>query len=125
VEAVQSAGKICVLDIDVQGVKQLKERSDIASEKKLVFVRPPSVEELRKRLEGRGTETEESLQRRLDAVAREIEYGLADRNFDIVITNDVVETAYGELRTFVLPLIQAVKNFNGVVGVEGGGGGDQ
>lgn len=72
VQAVMSEGKVCVLDIDVQGVKQVKQ-TDLNPH--YIFVMPPSIEELECRLRDRGTETEESLQKRLDAAREEIEFG--------------------------------------------------
>lgn len=55
-------GRVVLLDIEMEGVKQIK-RSDIAA--RYVFVAPPSEEELERRLRGRGTEKEESIQKRL------------------------------------------------------------
>jgi guanylate kinase len=72
VQAVLSEGKVCVLDIDVQGVKKMKQ---LDMNPLYVFIMPPSVEELECRLRERGTETDESLQRRLDTAREEIEYG--------------------------------------------------
>jgi len=72
VQAVLSEGKVCVLDIDVQGVKQVKQ-TDLNPH--YVFILPPSIEELECRLRDRGTETEESIQRRLQAAKEEIAYG--------------------------------------------------
>lgn len=71
-QTVMSEGKVCVLDIDVQGVKQVKE-TDLNAY--CVFIMPPSMEELECRLRDRGTESPESLQKRLDAAKEEIEYG--------------------------------------------------
>lgn len=68
----QDAGKVCVLDIEVEGVKQIRD-SDLNPV--LVFVMPPSIEELKRRLVDRKTETPESLKKRLDTAHREIEYG--------------------------------------------------
>lgn len=62
-----------MLDIDVQGVKQIKKR--ISLDPLYVFVKPPSISELEKRLRQRNTETEESLQLRLKAAQEEIDYG--------------------------------------------------
>lgn len=56
------SGKICILDIDVQGVKLVK-KTDLNP--KYVFTKPPSIEVLETRLRARGTETEESLDKRL------------------------------------------------------------
>ena len=58
VEDVLTKGRICILDIDVQGVKAVKE-TDLTP--MYVFIKPPSLEVLEKRLRDRGTETEESL----------------------------------------------------------------
>lgn len=71
VRNVQDAGKVCVLDIEVEGVKQIR---DSELNPLLVFVLPPSIDELKRRLIERKTETPESLQKRLDTAHREIEY---------------------------------------------------
>lgn len=71
---VQNAGKVCVLDIEIEGVKQVR-ASDLNPV--LVFVMPPSIDELKRRLIERKTETPESLKKRLDTAHREIEYGEA------------------------------------------------
>jgi len=63
---------MCILDIDVQGVKQIKQTS---LEPRLIFVKPPSFEDLKNRLLNRGTETPESLQKRLSVAQAELEYG--------------------------------------------------
>lgn len=72
VQDVQLEGKVCVLDIDTQGVKQIKQSS---LNPIFVFIKPPSIEELEHRLRDRNTETEESLSLRLTAAKEEIEYG--------------------------------------------------
>mmetsp|Transcript_5377 Transcript_5377/g.20070 ORF Transcript_5377/g.20070 Transcript_5377/m.20070 type:complete len:196 (-) Transcript_5377:78-665(-) len=72
-EAVRTCGKnkqICILDIDIQGMKQVVQ-SDLNP--LCVFVNPPSLQILEKRLRGRNTETEESIQLRLKNAAFEIE----------------------------------------------------
>ncbi|XP_033229295.1 guanylate kinase isoform X2 [Belonocnema kinseyi] len=107
VEDVQRAGKVCVLDIDVQGVKQIKKT--ITLDPLYVFVKPPSISELEKRLRERNTETEESLQLRLKAAQEEIEYGEQPGNFHLVIENDNVEKAYKKLRDFVVSEIERQK----------------
>lgn len=99
VEEVQKAGKICVLDVEVQGVKQIKQSS---LDPLYIFIKAPSIEELEKRLRARKTETEDALQRRLSIARLEIEYGEKPGNFDIVIENDNVSKAYGKLRDFLM-----------------------
>lgn len=73
VEEVQRLGKICVLDIDIQGVKQIK---CTQLNPLFIFIKPPCVLELERRLKARNTETEESLQRRLAIAKTELEYGM-------------------------------------------------
>lgn len=68
-----SEGKICVLDIDTQGVRQIKSKSDLESV--FVFIKPPSLEVLEKRLRDRKTESEENIQRRLKVAEAELDYG--------------------------------------------------
>ncbi|XP_055703669.1 guanylate kinase isoform X3 [Phlebotomus papatasi] len=99
VQSVQSMGKVCVLDIEIEGVKQIR-NSDLNP--LLVFIKPPSIEELERRLRGRNTETEESLQKRLNTAKCEIEYGSVPGNFHIVIHNRQLKQAYQELRDFVV-----------------------
>ncbi|XP_066589536.1 guanylate kinase isoform X2 [Prorops nasuta] len=99
VEDVKIAGKICVLDIEVEGVKQIKSSS---LNPLYIFVKPPSFSELEKRLRERQTETEESLQRRLDTAKKELEYGSQVGNFDLVIVNDSFEEAYEMLRNYLV-----------------------
>lgn len=73
VDDVRCTGKICVLDIEMEGVKQVK-RTDL--DPLLVFVMPPSIEELEKRLRGRNTEHEQALRKRLETAKKEIEFGM-------------------------------------------------
>ncbi|XP_076031658.1 guanylate kinase-like isoform X2 [Oratosquilla oratoria] len=107
VEAVLESGRICILDIDTQGVKQVK-NTDLNPF--YVFIKPPTIEDLEKRLQGRGTETEESMARRLKAAQEEIEYGETPDNFCIVIVNDEVDRAYEELKQFILPEIKKIED---------------
>jgi guanylate kinase len=72
VRAVVDTGKICILDIDMQGVKSVK-ATDL--DPRYIFIKPPSLEVLEQRLKGRGTENEESLQKRLAAADAELKYG--------------------------------------------------
>ncbi|CEP63697.1 guanylate kinase LALA0_S09e00474g [Lachancea lanzarotensis] len=97
VKEVSRAGKRCILDIDMQGVKAVK-KTDLNA--RFVFVAPPSVESLRDRLTGRGTETPESLEKRLDAATAELEYAETGAH-DKIVVNDVLEDAYQNLKDFV------------------------
>ncbi|XP_047367891.1 guanylate kinase isoform X3 [Vespa velutina] len=72
VENVQEAGKICILDIEIEGVKQIKNST---LNPLYVFIKPPSIDVLEQRLKNRKTETDESLLRRLTIAKTELEYG--------------------------------------------------
>lgn len=67
-----------------------------------MFIEPPSIKELEQRLRKRNTETEESLQKRLNTARAELEYGTTPGNFDVVVHNLVLKKAYVELRDFIL-----------------------
>ncbi|KFA60460.1 hypothetical protein S40285_08079 [Stachybotrys chlorohalonatus IBT 40285] len=93
----QSAkGKVVVLDIEMEGVKQVRKSG---MDFRYVFIAPPSRDELERRLRARGTETEASITQRLDRAAEELKFGQA--GFDCVVTNDELETAYKELEGWV------------------------
>lgn len=86
-----SKGKHVIFDVDVEGGANLKE---IFGGKALaIFVRPPSIDVLEKRLRSRGTETEESLQKRLSKAERELTY---ETKFDTTVINDVLSKACAE-----------------------------
>jgi guanylate kinase len=91
VEDKLSAGESVFLDIEVQGARQVKEKMPDAI---MIFLIPPSLGELKKRLESRGTETEETIIGRL-ARARE-EYAEADF-YDYIVVNDDIDSAANEL----------------------------
>ncbi|MFO0551705.1 MAG: guanylate kinase [Polyangiaceae bacterium] len=97
IELARATGAEGVLfDIDYQGARQIKATFPEAVG---VFILPPSLVELERRLRGRGTEDEATTQRRLAAARGEIEhYGF----FDYVVVNDDIEQAYGRLRAVVL-----------------------
>lgn len=92
VERIWAKGHAIVFDIDVQGGVNLKR---IFGDKALsVFIQAPSVEVLRERLIGRGTDTEEAIERRVAKAASEMEF--AAGKFDHVLINDNLETALAE-----------------------------
>jgi len=99
----QSMGKLCVLDIDSQGVKSIK-KTDLNPF--YVFILPPTLEELERRLRGRRSESEESLQRRLSTAKGEVAFGQTPGNFDATIVNDDLEGAVEKLHAIVLRLVQ-------------------
>ena len=90
VEAELAADRWVVLEIDVQGAKRIKEQFPKALS---FFIEPKSVEVLHERLRGRGTETEEAMQRRLATAIEELRH--ADE-FEHRIVNDDLDTAVGK-----------------------------
>ncbi len=91
VEAMLSEGNDVVLDIEVQGAGQVKTKMPEAVS---LFILPPSLEELERRLRGRGTETEEKIRSRLSQAEREI---AKSGSYDYRVVNDDVERAAGEI----------------------------
>jgi guanylate kinase len=102
VEAVRSItqqGRRCILDIEVQGVRQIKQ-TDLNPV--YLFIAPPSIADLRARLSGRGTDTPEAIQKRLATALSEIAYAKEPGAHDIVIVNDDLERAYDKFRRVAL-----------------------
>jgi len=98
VQDVLDTGRICIMDIDSQGVQSIKK---VNFDCVLVFIKPPSLEELEKRLRGRGTETEEAIQKRLNTSKKEFEYAEKPGSYHYTVVNDVLENAYVELRDII------------------------
>lgn len=109
VQDVQAKNLICILDIDMQGVRNIK-RTDL--DPIYITIQPPSMEILEKRLRDRKTESEESLQRRLQAAKVDMEFSKEPGVFDVTIVNDVLEESYGQLRNALLEEIDKVKKIN-------------
>lgn len=91
VDAAVADGKHVLLEIDLQGARQIRET---LPEARFVFLAPPSWDELVSRLIGRGTESEEEQARRLETAKKEL---AAESEFDHTIVNDEVERAAAEL----------------------------
>ena len=92
VERIWAKGNTIIFDIDVQGGVNLKR---IFGDQALsVFIQAPSVEELRKRLVGRGTDSDEAIERRVSKAASEMEF--ASGKFDYTLINDDLTTAFTE-----------------------------
>ncbi|XP_011292192.2 guanylate kinase isoform X1 [Musca domestica] len=104
VRKVQNTGKVCILDIEPQGVEQVK-KTDLNPI--LIYNNPPSIEALEERLRKRNTETEETLKKRLDAAATEIVYGLTPGNFHKIIHNVDIDEAYEQFREFIVAELKA------------------
>ncbi|XP_028659723.1 guanylate kinase isoform X2 [Erpetoichthys calabaricus] len=107
VHDVQAKNLICILDIDMQGVKNIK-RTDLNPI--YISIQAPSMEILEKRLRDRKTETEESLQKRLSAARIDMEISQEPGLFDAVIINDDLEEAYSKLKSALIVEIVKVQD---------------
>lgn len=90
-QRIWNAGKIPILDIDVKGaihVEQQYKKSTLS-----IFIEPPSIDELKKRLQGRGTETQDSIDARVNKAAYEI---LFKHHFNINVVNSNLQIACEE-----------------------------
>lgn len=96
VDAHLAGGEDVIMDLDVQGALQVKHRRTDAS---LVFIMPPSLDELAKRLEQRATETGEDAEFRLSRAEEEM---AQSHRFDHVIVNDDLDTAFQDLKKIIL-----------------------
>ncbi len=91
-----------LLDIDVQGAESL--RKAYPDKTLLIFITPPSINTLKERLDGRGTETPEAIQKRIKNAKKELE---RSHVFDHIITNDDLDKAYQKLKLILSEVISA------------------
>ena len=100
----RNAGYDVILEIETQGALKVKEK---CPESILIFMMPPSIEELRKRLTDRGTETEEEINKRLQQAKRETK--VMDR-YDYLIINDNVDDCVELLHNIIVSEHKRVEN---------------
>ena len=91
VEQQLAAGVPVLLEIELEGARQVRRSWPEAFQ---IFLRPPSLAELERRIRGRGTDSEEAIQRRLQRAALELE---AEAEFDAVVENGELEQALAQL----------------------------
>jgi guanylate kinase len=95
VEEMRERGQDVVLEIEVQGAMKVKKACKDAV---TIFIMPPSVEELERRLRGRGTENAETIARRLETARNEI--ALA-RQYDYIVVNDIISEAAAKINAVI------------------------
>jgi guanylate kinase len=95
VEEQLSAGRPVLLEIELEGARQVRKSFPEAFQ---VFLAPPGIEELERRIRGRATDTEEAIQRRLARARIEL---LAKDEFDAVVVNDDLQMALLELESLM------------------------
>lgn len=105
VERIWATGKHVIFDIDVEGGLHLKRKFE--EQALAIFVQPPSLEVLEKRLRGRGTDSEEKLQERVVKAQKELQY--ADR-FDVILDNDNLDKACATAEQLLLDFLAEQKD---------------
>lgn len=100
-DRIWTQGKDVVFDVDVKGGLRIKEQ--FPKQSLAIFIQPPSVEELKRRLEGRGTETAENLKKRLGRAEEELSFA---PRFDLCIVNDDIERAVAEVQAAVTAFLR-------------------
>ncbi len=101
IQRLWEAGKNIVFDIDVRGAKSIKEA--YGDKALAIFVKPPSKEELFRRLRSRRTENEESLRRRMKRAEEELKW---EHEFDLVLVNDYLPKTFEEAEKIVRDFIE-------------------
>lgn len=101
-EKVSDQGKVLIFDVDVVGGLNIKKK--YPQECLAIFIMPPSVDVLRERLRNRGSESEDSLQVRIDNAEQEIS---RNNEFDIVILNDDFNIACQEIKDVIINFINS------------------
>ena len=115
VEAEREKGNHVILEIDVQGAKKVKAACPDAV---MIFIAPPSLRILKDRLVGRGTETQESIDKRTATALEELK-SLPD--YDYMVINDVVEEAVGEMEAILTSeLLRTGRNTELITKLNGG-----
>jgi len=100
-ERIWADNKVPVLDIDVKGAIHVQQQFPQTALS--LFIEPPSVDELKRRLSGRGTETEESLQARVNKAAYEISF---KHHFNLVIVNDDLQKACATAENAIIEFLK-------------------
>jgi guanylate kinase len=91
--------RVCILDIEMEGVKQLKKSG---LNPRICFIQPPSIEELERRLRKRETDKEDAILKRLAQAKKEMEYCKTEGKNDRKVTNDKLDLAFEELDEWVM-----------------------
>lgn len=90
VQNIWSKGKLAILDVDTEGVKQIKESKSVLA--KYIFVVPPNLDELRRRLESRATESPEQIALRMANAETQIQFAIDNQRYwDLVLLNDQLD----------------------------------
>lgn len=101
VERITAAGHNCILDIDVKGAVNVRRK--FGNRAISIFIEPPSIDELRHRLETRATDSKGEIERRVGKASFEMTFA---KEFDKVIVNDVLVEAIGNVESAILSFLK-------------------
>ena len=99
-DRIWAEGKTPMLDIDVKGAIHVQQQ--FPENSLSIFVQPPSVDELRKRLESRGTDTPENIETRVSKASYELSF---NHSFDVVVVNDELQKACAETEQAIISFL--------------------
>lgn len=102
VERLWSEGKVVLFDVDVVGGIQLKKYFKEAALS--IFVKPPSIEELQRRLKARKTDSLQEIQRRIAKATLELDY---EKDFDVVLVNDNMELTFADAENLISTFLKS------------------
>jgi guanylate kinase len=109
IESSISSGTDIVLDIEVEGAQHIKKKYP---DSVLIFILPPSFKELKRRIEKRGTENEEEIEKRLKRAKAELSFA---KKYDYVVINDDKNEAINEIKSIVLSEKLKVERNSGLI----------
>ena len=92
-------GRICLLDVDKQGVKNIR-KTDLHP--LFIYISPPSYEILEQRLRGRQTDSESAIEKRLKEAKESMEFSKEPGMYDHIVVNDQLDHAYQNLKAILL-----------------------
>lgn len=101
IKEIAARGRTCILDIEMEGVKQIKAHPTFKSSARFLFLSPPSLEVLERRLRGRQTDKEEAILKRLAQAKNEMEFAKTGVH-DKIVVNDDLDKAYEEVKQWIL-----------------------
>ncbi|KAJ4378241.1 guanylate kinase [Didymella sp. IMI 355093] len=102
IEDIEKKGRTCILDIEMEGVKQVANHPTFPRPR-FLFLSPPSMDILEKRLRGRATDKEADILKRLNQAKVEMEFAKSpEAPHDKIVVNDDLEKAYQEAKAFIV-----------------------
>lgn len=109
VEDVAKTGRICVLDVDKQGVKNIR-KADLQAI--FIYISPPSFAALEKRLRDRKTDTETAIEKRLNEAKESMEFSRQPGVYDHIVLNDKLDVAYADFKSILRPVRKQIDSFS-------------